>query len=356
MVNMKKTHLLSFIVLLTIGMSYMTNARASKSPLNPQKVAAINLFWHGIGQDTFTALDKTKISFAANLKQPQRPYIVIVPGRSESYLKYQELMYDFDQLGFDSVIIDHRGQGLSERLTTNKKQGYVESFDDYAKDLQQLLAEIIPHNFPARAHTPYMLAHSMGGAIALRYLQQYPHEIKAVVLTSPMLGIDSGKAPFWLAKALVNTGATINPWFSEQPWYFVGQNDGNTSSFADNQLMHSPERYQRFQALYHENPNIQLGGVTFRWLAEAISANEKIFNNIAQLKLPVLVLQAGEDSIVDNQAQNEFCKQLHAINHLSCPQGEVIKFEGAFHELFFELDKYRDIAIANTLAWFEKHQ
>lgn len=40
----------------------------------------------------------------------------------------------------------------------------------------------------------------MGGAIAAHYLQQYPHDIHAAVLASPMFGIDLGLLPNWLAR------------------------------------------------------------------------------------------------------------------------------------------------------------
>ncbi|MGB1263860.1 MAG: alpha/beta fold hydrolase, partial [Cognaticolwellia sp.] len=142
----------------------MTNAIAveSKRALTQDKIFAIEAFWQTVEQTSFTSQDNINIAYATNFKRPDKPYIVIVPGRSESYLKYQELVFDLDTHGFDSVIIDHRGQGLSTRLTKNRLQGYVEHFDDYARDLQQLLDKILPSTYPQHKQGAYMLAHSMG--------------------------------------------------------------------------------------------------------------------------------------------------------------------------------------------------
>lgn len=49
--------------------------------------------------------------------------IVVCPGRIESYIKYAELAYDLFHLGFDVLIIDHRGQGLSGRMLPDTHRG-----------------------------------------------------------------------------------------------------------------------------------------------------------------------------------------------------------------------------------------
>lgn len=332
----------------------MANAdsNTNKQMLTPEKITAISQFWQSVTEATFTTHDNISIAYTTNFKRPNKPYVVIVPGRSESYLKYQELMYDFDQQGFDTVVIDHRGQGLSQRLLTNRFKGYVNSFDDYAQDLHQLLNEVIPQNYPEHHEEAFMLAHSMGGAIALRYLQLQQHKIKALVLSSPMIAISSGNIPKGLAKFVVESGSKLNQWFSESPWYFLGQSDSNQTSYQDNKLMHSQERFQRFQNLYQTKPELKLGGVTFKWLQQALAANKNIFSDLSKLSTPILLMQSGEEHIVDNSAQNEFCQQLHKIQPQSCFGGKPLTIDGAYHELLFEIDEYRSQALTRTLDWF----
>ncbi|MGO8654096.1 alpha/beta fold hydrolase, partial [Rhizobium ruizarguesonis] len=75
---------------------------------------------------------------------------MISSGYGESFFKYREIVYDLWQEGYQVYILDHRGQGFSERLIRpNKAQeldpravkrvhdlGYVENFDDFVDDLK----------------------------------------------------------------------------------------------------------------------------------------------------------------------------------------------------------------------------
>lgn len=321
----------------------------------------IKTLWQQGIFEHFTGVKNTRINYAAFIKNTteseKRQCIVIVPGRSEGYLKYQELTFDLYQQGYDIFIIDHRGQGISQRLLSNGYKGYVDSFEDYSDDLHLFIDQVVTKHCSTK---PYLLAHSMGGLISARYLQKYPETIKAAVLSSPMIAINAGGIPKWLAKTLIYSGEQFNQWFSDDTWYFLGQDDVNEDSyqienFDKNPLMQSQLRYQEFTSVYHSTPEIQLGGVTVHWLAEALEAEKVVFDNIKQLSTPILVLQASADTVVDNDAQNEFCQQLHKYQPKSCPNGKAVVIEGARHELFFESDNYRNQALQQTMTWFKTH-
>lgn len=310
-------------------------------------------FWQQGTFDYFAGIDNVKVHFAKFIQeQTIAPSIVVVPGRCESYLKYQELIFDLYQQGYNVFIIDHRGQGLSDRLASNLNKGYVGKFQHYVDDFQYFISNIVT---PDSAGKPYILAHSMGGAIATRFMQDCPYAIKAAVISSPMLGFNSGLIPTFIAKALIASKLTLNKLFSKKPWYFFGQKNYAPVSFSNNKLTHSTLRYQIFDHLYKTNKAIQLGGVTSHWLAQGIIAQKQIFANIPKLKTPILLLQAGSDIVVCQKAQIDFCRQLHLLQPQSCPNGKPIKFEGAYHELFFEVDAHRNEAIKQSLTWFQKH-
>lgn len=314
----------------------------------------IKTFWLQGHFDSFSGVADTPIHYGQfTQERTDAKALVIAPGRCESYLKYQELAYDLYQQGYSVFIIDHRGQGLSGRLLDNLHKGYVVKFQDYVDDFQHFIESIVTPHCSAK---PYILAHSMGGAIATRYMQDSPSAIQAAVITSPMLGLDTGNIPRVIAETVMNIMLRFNKLLSHIPWYFLGQKDYRPKRFYDNKLTHSSSRYQLFVNLYKENKKIQLGGVTTHWLAEAIAAQKEIFTKISQLKTPILLLQAGADSIVCQQAQNDFCQQLNALQPQSCPNGEPIKIDGAYHELFFETDAYRSSALTQSIAWFKLHK
>jgi lysophospholipase len=334
--------------------------KMTSKPFNPSKNHkrysddALNEFWSQGHFSHFKGIKCIDIHYAVfTQKNCDSAALVIVPGRSEGYLKYQELALDFYMQGYSIFIIDHRGQGLSGRLLNIPNKGYVEHFQDYIDDLHYFIESIVTKFSSTK---PFLLAHSMGGAIATRYMQDFPTVIKAAVISSPMLGFNSGLLPKTLAKFLVGFSLLINKIFSKTPWYFWGQGDYVPSSFAKNKLSHSAPRYQCFIDLYQKNKKLQLGGVTTHWLAQSIIAQKEIMFKLAQLKTPILLLQAGSDSIVCQEAQSDFCQRLHAIQPQSCPNGTPSKIDGAYHEIFFELNKYRDEALRQTNAWFVKYQ
>lgn len=309
----------------------------------------ITSFWQQGIFSSFIGVDNTRINYAYFNKDNAKQSIIIVNGRSESYLKYKELSYDLVKQGYNVFLLDHRGQGLSERLLNSQYKGYVNNFQDYVSDLALFIKTIVKPNSLSK---PFLLAHSMGAAISTRYMQDHPNEIQAAVLSSPMFGFNAGGVPQIIAKSLIKSTNALNQLVDDTPWYFFGHHDYKQSSFSHNVLSHSELRYQIFNTLYEETPAIQLGGVSFNWLVEGMRAQDNIFSQLALLSTPLIVLQASDDTVIDNNAQDEFCAQLHQLQIQSCPGGKPIKITGAFHELFFEKDDYRNQALSEVINWF----
>jgi len=92
-------------------------------------------FWRQRDEAEFTGVDDIPVRFVRFRAQHHDRVVVICPGRIESYVKYAELAYDLFHLGFDVLIIDHRGQGRSGRLLADPHLGHVNRFNDYVDDL-----------------------------------------------------------------------------------------------------------------------------------------------------------------------------------------------------------------------------
>jgi len=352
--------MLKYALIICALIGFMTkaddNSFTTEDQLASRYVGEIAHFWQQGNFSHFRGVNSVRINYASFINQNEtipNKCLVISSGRSETYLKYKELSFDLFNRGYSVFLIDHRGQGLSQRLLTDAHKGYVENFQYYIDDLTRFIKEIVtPH---CQDSKPYLLAHSMGGAIAARYLQDFPDTIQAAVLSSPMLGFNSGNIPNAIAEAVLTMSAQLNQWFDKTPWYFLGHKGFSHNSFSDNVLMHSPIRYQLFTQLYKTTPEIQLGGVTVKWLTESQEALDKIFNNIDKIITPTLVLQAGQDKVIKNQALNDFCQQLQTLHPHSCPNGKPLIIAGAYHELFFESDVYREQALTAVIQWFEQH-
>ncbi|TNH94088.1 alpha/beta fold hydrolase [Aeromonas sobria] len=302
-------------------------------------------FWrqHAV-EGEFKGKDGITIRYAALRQAKVDRAILIVNGRVESYLKYQELAWDLWRQGYSLYLIDHRGQGMSGRMLADQQKGYVDQFDDYVVDLKQFHDQVIMADQPAKL---FLLAHSMGGAISARYLEHWPDDIKAAVLSSPMLGINLGGLPKWLAKGLATTIGTVGGWIGEPP-YGPGQGGYQDHGFADNELTHSQSRYQAFRQLYEQHPQIKLGGATAHWIYQGITGADAAIADAGAIKTPLLVLQAGSDSVVDNAAQDLFCTLA------KCEGGKPLRIEGAWHELFIESDDKRQPAMTAMADFFAR--
>lgn len=350
--NVRPTFCVLILFILTAMTSQATEINQEKQ-LEENRLTILSEWQKGTFS-TFKGVNDVRINYAAFTDEANEQCIVLVPGRTEGYLKYQELAYDLTRNGYNLFIIDHRGQGISQRMLSNPHKGYVDTFDHYVDDLDYFIDNHVTPNCGA-GKKPYLLAHSMGGNISALYLAKHSDKIQAAVLASPMIGINGGGLPLWLAKSIINTRVWWDGVRDNESSYFIGQGDYSNYPFEENALTQSKARFEFFKSIYDSTDEIQLGGVTNAWLQQAIIARATIFDTLDKITTPLTVLQSGADTVVNNDDQLSFCQQLHEAQPQSCPKGSPQIFADAKHELFFEIDEIRNPAINSTLAWFDKH-
>ena len=105
--------------------------------------------------------------------------------------------------------------------------------------------------------------------------------------------------------------------------------------FANNPLTTCPDRYAADVAMMRDQPALQVGGPTWGWLRAATAGIAALHRPAfaRRITLPVLVLVAGGDRLVDNRAIRAFAARL--------PDAELAEFPGAEHELLREHDRHR---------------
>ncbi|NHH99098.1 alpha/beta fold hydrolase [Oceanimonas sp. MB9] len=341
--------------LLLLGICLAMNTAIAQTPrltteaeLSMLGLSGLQQYWQTHATEgRFTGHHDLSLPWAA-LRDPEHgSTLVLINGRTESYLKYQELARDLFENGYNVYLYDHRGQGLAPRLTDDPLMGHVADFDDYVQDLELFMRQVV---LPAGPQPVYLLAHSMGGTIAALWLSKTSVQVQAAALSSPMMGIYLGPLPRWLADGLVSVLGTGCRWLGRDVCYAPGQGGYEETPFADNELTHSEVRYQLFRELYRDRPELQLGGVSLQWLEESLAAGDRTIARARQITTPLLVLQSSQDVVVSNEAQDAFCQ---ALRH--CDGGGPKRIKGAAHELFLEQDKYRNRALKAVLAFFEQH-
>lgn len=283
--------------------------------------------------DYFQSFDDATIRFArfpASRVVEPKGTIIFVPGRTEFAEKFIEDVHVFNELGFACAAMDLRGQGMSHRPHQNRDKHFVRSFDPHIADLRELFDQKLENKMPK----PYILmGHSAGSHVILRFLHDYPGYADAAITVAPMVRIYLGGLPAFVAKGLAWTmrhlgfGASYIPGhtaFKEGRWGWRKK------------LTHDDDRFEdEDYFITNKDKRLAVGGATYKWLWEAMKSTDKL--NAAgfpeQIKTPVLILQAGEDTIVDNAAQSAFARRM--------PHGKLVSIDGAMHEILKEKDEHR---------------
>lgn len=336
---------------LTSAENYMANnpyGLTTEAELSETFNSKINTFWKKNAMSGSLQGIGNKRLHTISIKTGNVNAIVISQGRNESVLKYKELAFDLNRQGYDLYLIDHRGQGFSERLGGDQSHGHVEHFQDYVDDFNSYILSLdLANNYQHN----YLLAHSMGGTISALYLEQYNHPFQAGILLSPMMSINLGSIPRVVAKLLTFSGAEVCSWFSGQACYIFGGEGYKRKAFVGNALTASEVRFNASQNTFTSFPETQLGDASMRWVSQSLSATKQAVDNADKINIPILLLQAGADKVVTAAGQNEFFKKL-----TQCKAKQFLTIANANHEIYLEKDQSRLTALNAALKFLEESQ
>lgn len=257
--------------------------------------------------------------------------VVMVTGFRETIEKYYEAAQDMLNRGFEVYLMDWRGQGGSSRYFPDMPhrshhEGYAEQIDT----LHQFTQSVIPKS----ALPTVLMAHSMGGHIALRYLKEHPGFFTSAMLTAPMLDIQTGILPNKLARQIAKFAKAGN--YLDK--YVPGGHDWLETDhvFATNMLTSDEKRYNRWVAFLSDNPTMQMGDATYGWVYETFKSIDILTdeNYLRGINVPVLLQSSSLDQVVFNPAQERASKII--------PDCRLIRIEGAKHEIWQERDDLRN--------------
>lgn len=252
-------------------------------------------------------------------------FVVFMNGRTEWIEKYAHIPGDLqleDDIGF--LTWDHRGQGAS-----GGERAFIENYGQYTDDAHRITQKICRNK-------PYIvIAHSMGGLIALHAAMQGLIKPAAMVLSSPLLGLPERPVPKFLARPL----SRILSQLPATTRLSSGAGAFTKSPFEGNALTSDFDRYEMIKATPYP-----LGGVKFGWVNATFEAiafvNEQ--KNLERFEIPTLVLTGSDERVVDPTGTREWID--NAAKH-SKARIEFDVIHGARHELFSETPAYYQKAI-----------
>ncbi len=324
-------------------------------------------------------------------RHEQRGAVIVVPGFTEGLSMYQEVIHDLLRNGYSVYIHDHRGQGFSSRLLSGEDQadkGHVDRFEHLVADFEHFTTLVQQSRAadPVQAKRPiFLLAHSMGGAVVALHLARRGGEtpFAAAALVTPMFEPTVAprdgpqhQAP-WADRQLrqwCHSGAFGLP--VSLPWMSAKRVSGGgfaaeLAAFevlpdpAAAAMTHSVARHRMRwlnRAGRCEGPDCghgdaRVAGPTLQWVDQACAASaEARGSGAAAIAVPVLVLQGGEDVVVEPEAQQEFCDHVNAGRSAPSASGACtgLRLSEARHGLLVEIDRLRQPALVRVLSFWDE--
>lgn len=232
--------------------------------------------------------------------------IVMIHGAFEHHGRYGWLIEKWRKDGFHIIMGDLPGQGMTSR--TNR--GHIDSFEDYLLECKHWILAAYEFNLPV-----FLFGHSMGGLIAIRMLQEEQLNLAGIILSSPCLGLMN--QPKKSADLFTRVLNLVSPSFKVSSGISLEQVTRNVDvREAD------------------ANDNLYIKKVSVRWYRELDQAMDQAFENIEQtFDIPLLLMQAGEDLVVDKKAVKEW------FNHVPLSEKRFKEWPDCYHEIFNEPER-----------------
>lgn len=265
--------------------------------------------------------------------------VFILTGRSEYIEKYGPTIGKLLSGGYSVVTCDWRGQGLSERLDNNETLGHVESFSDYQLDLKEMFDVAHEMELPRERH---LLAHSMGGSIALRAVNESV-AVRKIIFS----------APFWDVHMSAGLKAYASLVTAFAPTIGLGSKRTPTTAPSayiawapyDNNFLTSDEKtYAWLQQQVLRHPELVVGGPSLAWLREAFY-EIRYFQKIEKPLPDCLCFLGSEEKIVSPRAVHRVMEKWS--------NGELVLVPGAEHEILMETPEILDMVWPKIFAFLE---
>jgi alpha-beta hydrolase superfamily lysophospholipase len=286
---------------------HLKKVRADLQPLEFDKIVVFSpdelayFSYYGLrvqnSQHLFGTFSSGNKLLAAHVFKAQmaKGTVILVHGYLDHSGVWKHLLKELVDRGYSVALYDQPGHGLStgERAAIDDFSDYLSVFEDFLH-----LCEL---NLPGPQH---LVAHSMGGAIALDYLlnvDQTP--LNRVVLLAPLV-----HTSHW---NLARLGHSLGKHLSDS----VPRASPKTSS--DQEFLE-----------FSRNDPLQAQQVPTKWFSALVEWNKRIAEK-SPSTLPLLVIQGTADTTVDWKYNMEFIKE-------KFPRAEILMIEAGGHQLINE--------------------
>jgi len=250
-----------------------------------------------------------------------RGHVVSIHGIQSHGGWYETSCGRLAQARFHVYFLDRRGSGLNEQ-GRGDAPGFRRLIDDLAEFLETLRG--------GRDALPiFLMAISWGGKLATALQKRHPDAVDGLVLVCP------GFCPKVRPPLAQRLGIMWSRLVAPRRLFPV--------PLSDPALFSASPPWQHF---IRDDP-LSLRQATARFLLESVRLDAYLRFVPRHVQVPVLVLLAQHDRIIDNQRTRRY------VERFASSDKAVIEYPGAHHTLEFEPEPER--FISDVRHWLEEH-
>lgn len=231
--------------------------------------------------------------------------VLLMHGLGEHCGRNRHIAQFFNACGYSARTYDHRGHGRSDGA-----RGDVPATGTIIDDAKVVLDDLVRRNAAAGDPVPPLLfGHSLGGLFAARFASGQLAPLRGLILSSPALALPLSGAQ----KALLKILGGIAPGLAVP------------NGLQTRYLSHDPA----VEPAYRADPLVH-GKISPRLLRSMLQAIDFTQAHAAALTLPILMVVAGDDHLVDASGSRALFQKLAA------GIGTLHLYPDFYHEIFNE--------------------
>jgi alpha-beta hydrolase superfamily lysophospholipase len=269
--------------------------------------------------ESFTASDGYRWRYRRYLPDgPPRAHVIGIHGIQSHGGWYEHSCERLRAAGFAVSFLDRRGAGLNPQ-----DRGDTPSFRRLLDDLAEFLRQPLPGAPPV-----FLIAISWGGKLATALQRRHPGLVAGLALLCP--GFHSLVRPSRRERLAIAWARLTHP----TRLFPIPLNDVELFTATP-----------RWQAFLRADP-LSLREATARFLVESVRLDFYLRSVPAKVRVPVLLLLAEQDRIIDNVRTRQF------VERFASNDKEIVEYPGAHHTLEFEPEPER--FLRDLIAWLER--
>jgi alpha-beta hydrolase superfamily lysophospholipase len=236
-----------------------------------------------------------------------RAVVVIAHGAGEHIGRYEHVAARLASEGYAVYGLDHRGHGRSEgrRALIDRAASAVADMDHF----------VLMAGSQHPGLDVFLLGHSMGGCLSLRYAMRFQDRLTGLLLSGPLAALEAAPVAVRLVARVLSAIAPAAPVFA-----------------VDASLVSRDPEVVR---AYETDPLVHHGKLPVRTVAELAAAVESFPNGVAAITIPTLIMYGTADGLAPPAGSKMLGERIGAADKT------VIPYDGLYHEILNEPEQGR---------------